>query len=149
MANAGDDTDNGVTPARFYDELRALAGFHLAREASGHSFQPTALAHEAYLRLADQVNTSGYGKARLMAIASTMIRRILVDHARHRQTAKRGGNWRQITLEEVSLTAAGMVPIDVLDLDEALQELSVLNPRQARVVELRFFGGFPNIPTGH
>ena len=111
LANAGDDTDNGVTPARFYDELRALAGFHLAREASGHSLQPTALAHEAYLRLANQVNTSGYGKARVMAIASAMIRRILVDHARHRQTAKRGGNWRQITLEEVSLTAAGMVPV--------------------------------------
>jgi RNA polymerase sigma factor (TIGR02999 family) len=127
-------------PEGLYEELRRLAGQHLRRERVGHTLQPTALVHEAWMRLAASTQLSAdNGRARFLAAASVTIRRVLVDHARSRSTAKRGGRWARV---EVELPETGSLdPVDLLALDEALAELAALHPRQARVVELRFFGG--------
>lgn len=126
---------------RFYGELRALAGYHLSRERSDHTLQPTALAHEAYMRMSRQTNAIDADRVKFLSVASTMIRRILVDHARHRNTTKRGGKRQRFALDEIRVVESGEEPVDTLDLDSALKELAGLNPRQARVVELRFFAG--------
>ncbi len=126
--------------ARVYDELRALAAAQLRRERRGHTLQATALAHEAYLRLSGQQRFRAFGRDQFLALAARMIRRILVDHARKRDRAKRGGGKRAVTLDDaLAMTSDGAV--DLLDLHSALERLSTLDERQARVVELRFFGG--------
>ena len=125
----------------FYSELRALAGYHLSRERSDHTLQPTALAHEAYMRMSRQANIIDVDRVKFLSVASEMIRRILVDHARHRNTTKRGGKRQRFVLDEIRVVESGEEPVDTLDLDSALKELARLNPRQARVVELRFFAG--------
>ncbi|MDG2054006.1 MAG: sigma-70 family RNA polymerase sigma factor [Phycisphaerales bacterium] len=124
-----------------YDELRMLARSFLRRERADHTLQPTALVHEAYLKLIDQASTDWKGKQHFMAIAAQAIRRILVDHARAHRAAKRGGgDWRRITLQGVpNLTQHD--DLDFERLDAVLSELAQLNERQAKVVELRFFGG--------
>ncbi|MEE9297115.1 MAG: sigma-70 family RNA polymerase sigma factor [Phycisphaerae bacterium] len=126
-----------------YAELRALAGRQLQRERRNHTLQATALVNEAYLRLVDQTQVDWKGKAHFLAVAAEVIRRILVDHARKRGAAKRGGGARQITITLESAEAGpGWAPnVDLLALDEALRELSELSERQAQVVQLRFFGG--------
>lgn len=121
-----------------YAELRALAAAHLRRERRGHTLQPTALAHEAWLRLRPRLESGPPGG--LQAAASRAIREILVDHARRRGAAKRGGAWRRVTFDPSLCGLAGR-ELDLLALDEALEELAALDARQARVVELRFFGG--------
>jgi RNA polymerase sigma factor (TIGR02999 family) len=123
-----------------YDELRALAARALNRERPGHTLQATALAHEAYLRLVDQRETSWQNRAHFLAIASQAIRRILIDHARGRGRDKRGGRLEHVTLD-VASAGVEAPSIDFLALDEALDRLSALDARQARIVELRFFGG--------
>ena len=123
-----------------HDKLRVLAGQYMARERAEHTLQPTALLNEAYLRLFDQSQVNWQNKAHFVASAAQIMRRILVDHARQRAAAKRGGDHKRVELAELNL--AGPTPdIDLIALDEALEELKSLNPRQARVVELRFFGG--------
>lgn len=123
-----------------YDELRALAESCLQRERHGHTLQATALVHEAYLRLIKQEEVEWRNRAHFFAIAAQAIRRILVDHARGRQRAKRGGDRERVTLDEdVAITPDR--DLDVVELDEALEKLAQLNQRQARIVELRFFGG--------
>jgi RNA polymerase sigma-70 factor (ECF subfamily) len=121
-----------------YAELRALAAAHLRRERRGHTLQPTALAHEAWLRLGPALASGASGG--LQAAASRVLREILVDHARRRAAAKRGGAWRRVTLDPSACRLAER-PLDLLALDEALERLARLDERQARVVELRFFGG--------
>ena len=123
-----------------YDELRRRAAALLRRERSGHTLQPTALVHEAYLRLVRQDRAGWRNRAQFFAVASELMRRILVDRARARRMAKRSGRWSRVTLVE---DAARTSPreVDVLDLDTALDELSTLDRRKARVAELRFFGG--------
>ena len=121
-----------------YDQLRGLAEAFLRRERPDHTLQPTALVHEAYLRLAEQDRAAWNDSSHFQATAATMIRRILVDHARGHKAAKRGGDWHRVTLSEAS---DGTGDVDLLELDEALVELAGLDERQARVVELRFFGG--------
>ena len=123
-----------------HDKLRALAGHYMARERAEHTLQPTALLNEAYLRLFDQSQVNWQNKAHFMAAAAQIMRRILVDHARQRAAAKRGGNRQRVELDEPNL-AGPMADVDLIALDDALEELKSLNPRQARVVELRFFGG--------
>ena len=124
-----------------YDELRMLARSFLRRERADHTLQPTALVHEAYLKLIDQASTDWKGKQHFMAIAAQAIRRILVDHARAHRAAKRGGgDWRRITLQGVP-NLAQHDDLDFERLDAVLSELAELNERQAKVVELRFFGG--------
>ncbi len=126
---------------RFYADLRRLAGYHLGKERPDHTLQPTALVHEAFLRIAAQSPALHDEKARFLSVASEMIRRILIDHARHKGTQKRGKGFRRLQLDEVSIPEFGEEAVDVLELDAILAELRGLSPRQASVVELRFFAG--------
>jgi len=125
-----------------YKELRRLAAQYLRREQRrDHTLQTTALVHEAYLRLAGQRRSGWPDRAGFYAAAAQAIRRILIDHARRRARRKRGGpGARRVHLDAAALETASCV-IDVLALDEALSRLAALTPRQARVVELRYFGG--------
>jgi len=122
-----------------YGELRRRAALHLRRERRGHSLQPTALVHEAYLRLVDQ-QVTWQNRAHFFGLASEMMRRILVDHARTRKRGKRDGAWTRVELDE-AVAIEEQRDVDLVSLDRALQELSELDPRHGRVVELRFFGG--------
>jgi RNA polymerase sigma factor (TIGR02999 family) len=123
-----------------YDELRAMASCYLSRERSDHTLQPTALVHEAYLRLMGQRTVGWENKTQFFAAAATVMRRILVDHARAQKSTKRGGGKSHSPLDE-TLAVFQERAIDVVQLDEALTRLSHLDGRKARVVELRFFGG--------
>jgi len=123
-----------------YDELRRLAHHYMNRERPGHTLQTTALVNEAYLRLVDQRHVRWQNRAHFFAIAAQMMRRILVDHARSHQYAKRGGHARQVSLDEAAVASQERAA-DLLALDEALTELAAIDPQQARTVELRFFGG--------
>jgi RNA polymerase sigma factor (TIGR02999 family) len=123
-----------------YDQLRALAAGYMRRERADHTLQPTGLVHEAYLRLVDGSRIDLQGKTHFFALAATQMRRVLADHARARNAAKRGGGARKVTLHDVAAIHPDGV-VDMLALDEALHRLADESPRQVRVVELRFFGG--------
>jgi RNA polymerase sigma-70 factor, ECF subfamily len=124
-----------------YNELRRLAAHHMQGERKDHTLQPTALVHEAFLRLAGQDRTNWQNRAQFMGIAGQLMRRILVDYARKRCTAKRGGEL--ITLNEAigNQCADVSVPEEILALDEALERLAALDPQPVRIVELRYFAG--------
>jgi len=139
-ASRGDESAVNRLLPLVYNELRALAERLLEQERPGNTLQATALVHEAYVRLIKQDEVEWRGRAHFFAVASQAIRRILVDHARARQTAKRGGDRARVRLEEEGGPA--LEPdVDLVALDEALARLAELHPRQAQVVELRFFGG--------
>ncbi len=123
-----------------YDRLRALARRHLERERPDHTLQATALVHEAYLKLFDQKDVDWRGKTHFFAIGARAIRRILVDHARTRTRGKRGGGARRLCLDEGAVLSPERDD-DVIALEEALGRLEQQDPRQARIVELRFYGG--------
>ncbi len=123
-----------------YSELHDLAQAALRRERRDHSLQATALVNEAYLRLVDQRQVDWRNRAHFFGASANIIRRILVDHARKRRADKRGGWATKVTLDE-ALDAAKGADIDVLALDEALDHLSTVDPKQSQLVELRFFGG--------
>lgn len=123
-----------------YAELRRRAAAQLARERGSHTLQPTALVHEAFLRLVDQHSARWENRAQFFGVAAQLMRRILVDHARARAAAKRGGGALSISLDEAGEGPASP-EADVLHLHQALERLAVQDERQARVVELRYFGG--------
>jgi len=123
-----------------YQELRRMADRYLRLERTGHTLQPTALVHEAYLRLIDQTQVSWQNRAHFFGVAAQMMRRILVDHARTKQRDKRGGPVRPLSLDEVVDVTKGRAS-DLVALDEALESLTAIDPRKGRVVEMRFFGG--------
>ena len=123
-----------------YDELRGMAHGHLLRERRSHTLNTTALVHEAYLKLVDQTRAPVRSQAYFFGAAARAMRQILVDHARRRGRQKRGGGQQPVTLEEQHL-ADGEFAAEVLDLDAALERLAEIEPRAARVVECRFFGG--------
>ncbi len=123
-----------------HQELRRRAAAYLRRERRGHTLQPTALVNEAYLRLAGQSDVAWQNRAHFFGLASQMMRRILVDHAREHQAAKRDGARLRVTLDE-AVAVSEERQVDLVLLDQALDELSALDPRQGRIVELRFFGG--------
>lgn len=129
--------------ALVYDELRRLAASALSRERHDHTLQPTALVHEAYLRLADEPSARWESRSHFLAVAARAMRRVLVDHARGRNAAKRGSGIARVSLEDFEqvVVAAPGETVDLVALDEALARLGELDPRQARIVELRFFGG--------
>jgi RNA polymerase sigma factor (TIGR02999 family) len=129
-----------------YTELRRQAARHLRRERAGHTLQTTDLIHEAYLRLVDQRSVSWQNRAHFFAVAAQSMRRILVDHARRRHRAKRGGSDIAIPLDEGLLVAAEK-SVDLLALDEALTRLAAIDVRQSQIVELRFFSGLSNEET--
>jgi RNA polymerase sigma-70 factor, ECF subfamily len=122
-----------------YRELRRIAGNQMRDERVGHTLQPTALVHEAFLRLVEQNRADWQNRAQFLGVSAQLMRRLLVDHARRRRAAKRG---IPITLnEEIFRTPGGDQTEEILAADEVLTQLTVLDPRQARVVELRYFGG--------
>jgi RNA polymerase sigma-70 factor, ECF subfamily len=123
-----------------YDELKRIARRYLKREREEHTLQPTALVHEAYLRLVDQTRVTWQNRAHFYGMAATMMRRILVNHARAHATAKRGGATRRLSLEDATISAEQSAT-DLLALDEALNRLVELDERKGRVVELLYFGG--------
>lgn len=123
-----------------YGELHRLAERHLARERSGHTLQPTAVVHEAYLKLVDQKRVSWKNRGHFFAVAAQAMRRLLVDHARRHDAVKRGGAVTLVPLEAGDPSVAPK-EADVLALDRALEKLAALDATQAKVVELRYFGG--------
>lgn len=128
--------------AKVQGELRRLAASYLRRERPGHTLQPTAVVNEAYLRLVPQRRADWQNRAHFYGIAAQMMRRILVDHARRRRAAKRDGVASEpVTVSAAPAAAAPVDPIDVLALHEALSGLAALDPRQAQIVELRYFAG--------
>jgi len=125
-----------------YEELRAVAVGYLRQERANHTLQPTALVHEAFLRLVDYENVDPADRERFCALAAHTMRQVLVDHARRHGAAKRGGNRRRITLSGIGVGSDGTPDeIDLLALEDALARLAANDERKARVVELRFFGG--------
>ena len=144
--SAGDPEAGRRLVPLVYGELRRRAGAYLRRERPGHTLQPTALVHEAWLRLAGQ-DVDWRNRSQFFGMASQLMRRILVDHARRRGAARRGGGGLQVPLEEAMGTTAGGDRVDLVRLDEALTELAEIDPRQGRIVELRFFGGLTTEET--
>jgi RNA polymerase sigma-70 factor, ECF subfamily len=138
---AGDGAALEALLPAVYDELRRQARRALRRERIGHTLQPTALVHEAYLRLVDQSRARWENRAQFFAVAAQAMRRILVDHARTRGRAKRGGGVTPVTLADADAPAASTTGVDALALDDALTRFAALDPRKARLVELRFFAG--------
>ncbi|MFI4871315.1 MAG: ECF-type sigma factor [Phycisphaerales bacterium JB061] len=126
-----------------YDQLKALAGSLLVSERAGHTLQPTALVHEAYVKLIDQRTIDPSDRAAFLGLAATVMRRVLVDHARARNRVKRGGGLRRVELSESRIASQDQntQEIDIEAMDRALNKLSELDPRKARLIELRFFGG--------
>jgi RNA polymerase sigma factor (TIGR02999 family) len=124
-----------------YAELHRRAAAAMRREDAGHTLQATALVHEAYMRLVDQRQGDWQNRSQFYGIAAQMMRRVLIDHAREHLAAKRGGGAKQVTLSGVDAPADSDDAIEVLALHEALEKLATLDERQAKVVELRYFGG--------
>ena len=125
-----------------YQELRQLASSYLRNEKQGHTLQPTALIHEAYLRLVDQSTPHLENRAHFFGVAARLMRQILVDHARSRVAAKRGGGGQKISLDDApGLVAVRDEPSELLALDEALKKLAAFDERKCRVIEMRSFGG--------
>jgi RNA polymerase sigma factor (TIGR02999 family) len=136
----GDEHSRDEMLPLVYDELRRLAALYLLRERRDHTLQPTALVHEAYLRLVDQRQVNWKNRAQFVGLAAVMMRRILVNHARDRAADKRGGDMRKVPLSDAD-TPGKPQEVDVIVLHEALDQLSAIDPRKSRIVELKFFGG--------
>jgi RNA polymerase sigma factor (TIGR02999 family) len=142
-AASGRGPEAGAWVERVYDELRGLGRRLMERESTAHTLQPTVLVHEAYLRLARENSSAWNDETHFRAVAATIMRRLLVDHARGRAALKRGGGSAKLALESIEPADPGsaFTPEELLALDEALTDLREASERQARVVELRFFGG--------
>lgn len=136
----GDETARDQLIPLVYEELRRMAHRYMRKERPGHTLQTSALVHEAFVRLVDQTAVQWQNRAHFFSIAAQMMRRILVDHARGRQYAKRGGDARYIALDEALIVSEERVA-DVVALDEALVRFAAVDQRKSQIVELRFFGG--------
>ncbi len=141
-SDANQDAFNQLFPL-VYEELRRLAHRYMTQERSGHTLQTTAVVHEAYLRLIDQKHVQWQNRAHFFAIASQMMRRILITHAQSHAYAKRGGGTLKVSLDEVAVLSPERAT-ELIALDEALKSLTAIDPRRSQVVELRFFGGMDN-----
>ncbi len=140
LATSGDLSAAERLYAEVYEQLRGLARSYFRPQPRGHTLQPTALVHEAFVRLFEAGSLPWKDRAHLLATAARAMRQVLVDHARRRGRSKRGGRWVRVTLDE-SIAPAGPPDPDLLDLEAALGRLAALDPRQERIVEMRFFGG--------
>ena len=146
MDNNGGDGDTAALFRVAYETLHGMAAGYLRGERIDHTLQPTALVHEAFLKLERPGDGRGWeGQTHFRAVAARAMRQILVDHARHRNSQKRGGAWQRVALSSGDLGEEEA--IDFLALDEALERLADLSARKAEVVELRFFGGMTNEET--
>lgn len=130
-----------------YDDLRRLARAYFANEKSEHTLQPTAIVHEAYIRLVNWENVSWQNRAHFFAVAADVMRKVLIDHARRKNAQKRSGGQKILLDEAVSFS--GEKKLDLVKLDEALKTLEKIDARQSRIVELRFFGGLSIVETAH
>ena len=138
--NAGDEGARDELLPIVYDELRRIARSHLRRERPDHTLQPTALVHEAYLRLVGEAGVSWQNRAHFFGIAARLMRQILINHAEARAAARRGGGAFRVSLSSADRELEGAT-FDIVALDDALKGLAALDARQAHIVELRFFGG--------
>src|SRR5215472_3767593 len=136
----GDDAALAELTPLVYEELRRVAHHHLSRQRPNHTLQTTALVNEAYLRLADQTNPRWQNRAHFFAVAARAMRQILVSYARTQQAQKRGGGAFKVDLDEAALVSPDESK-EIVDLHEALEQLSALDSRKAQVVELKYFGG--------
>ena len=136
----GDERARDEVLPLVYDELRRLAALYLLRERHDHTLQPTALVHEAYLRLVDQRQVNWRNRAQFVGLAAVMMRRILVNYARDRAAGKRGGDLQKVPLSDADEPGRPQ-DVDVIVLHDALDQLSAIDPRKSRIVELKFFGG--------
>ena len=134
--------------ALVYDELRRIAARYLRKERSGHTLQPTALVHEAYMKLIDISDINWQDRAHFFAVSANVMRHILVDHARAKLAEKRGGDAERIALED-AISLSNEPNVDLLAVDEALKELAEFDEQQSRIIELRFFGGLTIEETAH
>jgi RNA polymerase sigma factor (TIGR02999 family) len=144
---AGDERAREALLPLVYEELRRIAGAYMRRERPDHTLQPTALVHEAYLRLVDQRRVNWTNRAQFVGIAAVMMRRILVNHARDRAAAKRGANLRVISLADAEAPGPA-ADLDVVALHDALERLAAIDARKSRIVELKFFGGLTTAEIG-
>jgi RNA polymerase sigma factor (TIGR02999 family) len=131
-----------------YGELRRIAARYMRHERADHSLQPTALVHEAYLRLRKMNAIDWQSRCHFFAVSAHTMRQILVDHARAKRAGKRGLEWNQVSFEVDELPASAKSTIDIVELDEALGHLETFDQRQAKVVEMRFFGGLSEDEIG-
>lgn len=138
-ATAPDKALQQLLPA-VYDELRALARSYLGGERKNHTLQPTALVHEVFMKLIDQSRVDWKGRTHFLAVGAEAMRRILIDHARTRKRSKRGGGWKRVVLDP-EMSTPDSTDVDAELLHHVLEDLKKLDPVQARIVELRFFGG--------
>ena len=138
--NAGDQSALDRLAPLVYEELRRMAAQRLRRERADHTLQPTALVHEAWLRLVQTKRMSWQNRAHFLGVAAELMRRVLVDHARRRRAGLRGGGETRLALDE-ALGVSNQKEINLLALDDALTSLATLDPRQSRIVELKYFGG--------
>lgn len=136
----GDKTALDKLVPLVYDELRRLAHYYMRRERASHTLQTSGLVNEAYLRLVDHKGMRWQNREHFYAVAAQAMRRILVDYARSRNYAKRGGEVRIVELDEAAIVAKKQVA-DLVALDDALQDLAAIDPRKSRIVEMRYFGG--------
>ena len=140
LTDGNTEVVNNLLPL-IYDELRSLAGNYLRRERVSHTLQPTALVHEAYIKLIDQKQVKWQNRAHFFGIAANIMRRILVDYARQHKAEKRGGAAEKMPLEEEILIVSEGKSAELLALDEALENLAKIDPQKSKIVELRYFGG--------
>jgi RNA polymerase sigma-70 factor, ECF subfamily len=138
---SGDDRAASQLIPLVYDELHRLAAGYMRKERPDHTLQATALVHEAYVRLIGDQNVDWKDRAHFLGVAATVMRRILVEWARARNSAKRGGLRQKVNLDDDSVATLARQIVEVIDLDAALERLSKLDPRLSRTVELRYFGG--------
>jgi RNA polymerase sigma factor (TIGR02999 family) len=140
LTDGNTDVVNQILP-HIYDELKRLAGSYLRRERPDHTLQPTALVHEAYMKLIDQKNVRWQNRAHFFGIAAQVMRRILMDHARKHKAEKRGGEADKLPIDEGIIVVSQESSSQLLALDDALKTLAELDPQKAKIVELRYFGG--------
>ncbi|MBL9119497.1 MAG: sigma-70 family RNA polymerase sigma factor [Phycisphaerae bacterium] len=146
--NAGDASARETLLVLLYNDLRRQASSYFRAQRGDHTLQPTALVHEAFVRIAGNANISWEGRSHFLAVAAKAMRNVLADHARKRRAEKRGGAWERVTLTGLG-SDDGERMIDALDLDEALAALQQADERQARIVELRFYGGLSVDEVAH
>jgi len=146
--SGGDRASADVLLTLVYDELRKIAAQYLRKENSGHTLQPTALVHEAYMKLVDISDINWQDRAHFFAVSANVMRHILVDHARAKLAEKRGGDAQRIELDD-AISLSNEPNVDLLAVDEALNELANFDEQQSRIVELRFFGGLTIEETAH
>jgi RNA polymerase sigma factor (TIGR02999 family) len=145
----GDDSASAALLSMVYEELRALAGFYFKRQHAGHTLEPTALVHEAFIKLVGSERAGWKDRAHFFAIAARAMRQILTDHARRKRTAKRGGPQGRVTLSGLKTPLHEESQFDLIALDQALAKLSKVSPRQSSVVEMRFLAGLGEEEVAH